>query len=91
MFPLFFSIVLSALFGFAAYSTYGLEAFLQSSWLNWVLSILITTGFLVSLMGELNDCLACKIKTRFTKVHWLETLCLHSPCIKRELNHMIHQ
>ena len=91
MFPLFFSLVLSVLFGTAAYSTYGLEGFMESCWIDVVLSSLILTGFAVSLVGEMNDCLACKLKTRFSNSQWLETICFHSSCKRSRLNTMIHQ
>jgi hypothetical protein len=90
MFPLAFSLILSVLFGLAAYSTYGTNVFTQSCWIELVMSSLIALGFIVSLLGELNDCLPCRLKSRFTNAHWLGKVCSNMPCIKQRLDTIIH-
>ena len=90
MFPLYFSLIISGLFGLTAYSIYGSEGFTQSCWIELVLSSLIMAGFLVSLSGELNDCLPCKLKTRFKNSHWLQALCSHTPCKEQRFDQMVH-
>jgi hypothetical protein len=90
MFPLLFGFILAGLFGLAAYITYGLEGFILYGWIDLVLSSLIMAGFVVSLMGEFNDCLPCRLKTKFRNIQWLEALCLRTPCIGHRINLFIH-
>ena len=90
MFPLVFSLILSVLFGLAAYTTYGSDGFTQSCWIDMVMSGLIVTGFIVSLLGEMNDCLPCKLKERFRNARWLDSICTHSPCIEQRLDPILH-
>jgi hypothetical protein len=89
MYPLFFGIISSIIFGVTAYTMYGPAVFAQSCWFYLILGSLMATGFLVSLMGEMNHCLPCKMKIRFKNSRWLETLCLHTPCTAQKPDPMI--
>jgi hypothetical protein len=86
MFPIIFSIILATVFGLAAYITYGLEVFVESSWIDLVIVTVVLTGFIVTLMGEINDCLPCRLKTKYRHIHWLEILCMHTPCREQGLD-----
>jgi hypothetical protein len=81
MLPVLFGLIAAMLFGLASYLTYGLEGLAHYAWIDTVFWSLILTGVVVTLAGELNQCLPCKLKLRFKNNNWLETLCERTPCI----------
>jgi len=91
MFPLYSSLLLSVVFAIAAYLTYGLSDLAHSCWIYWIISGLLLSGLVVTIMGEFNDCLVCRLKSKFRKIRWLETLYAQVPCREQGISLMIWQ
>ncbi|MBL3528542.1 MAG: hypothetical protein JMN27_11970 [gamma proteobacterium endosymbiont of Lamellibrachia anaximandri] len=79
MLPILFGLIAATLFGLFAVMTYGVENIIYYPWVEIVFWTLIATGAGVTVLGELNQCLPCKLKERFN-FNWLETLCQKTPC-----------
>ena len=81
MFPILFSLIAASLFGMASLCTYGAEGFIDNPWIIGVLLIIPMVGITVTLFGEFNQCLHCRLKAKYSNVRWLGTLCDRYPCL----------
>jgi hypothetical protein len=67
------------LFGLMSFMVYGLDGLAHSAWIDTVFWSLIVTGMMISLMNELGQCIACRIK-EFIKIPRIESFCREGSC-----------
>lgn len=81
MLPILLGLILAMLFGLMSFMVYGLEGLTQYAWIDTVFWSLILTGASISLINEVGQCIACRIRQRFN-LNLFEVFCSESDCAK---------
>jgi hypothetical protein len=79
MLPILLGLILAMFFGLVSFMVYGLEGLTQYAWIDTVFWSLIITGICISLINEVGQCLACRIRG-WLKLSRLHAFCAESPC-----------
>jgi hypothetical protein len=79
MLPILLGLILAMLFGLMSFMVYGLEGLANSAWIDTVFWSLIVTGMVISLINELGQCIACRIK-ELIKIPRIELFCREGAC-----------
>ena len=79
MLPILLGLILAMAFGLMSFAVYGLEGLTQYAWIDTVFWSLILTGIFISMINELGQCLACKVR-RWVKLGVFERICIQSTC-----------
>ncbi|MEJ2622201.1 MAG: hypothetical protein P8163_18710 [Candidatus Thiodiazotropha sp.] len=79
MLPILLGLILAMLFGLMSFMVYGLEGLSHSAWIDTVFWSLIVTGIMISLINELGQCIACRIKD-FIKIPRIDRFCREGSC-----------
>ncbi|MES9922616.1 MAG: hypothetical protein ABW152_00865 [Candidatus Thiodiazotropha endolucinida] len=62
MLPILLGLVIAMLFGLMSFFIYGLDGLVNYSWIDTVFWTLIAIGALITLINEVGQCLACRLK-----------------------------
>lgn len=81
MLPILLGLILAMLFGLMSYLVYGLEGLTQYAWIDTVFWSLILTGASITLINEVGQCLACRLR-KWLKSNRFEAFCSDSTCGK---------
>lgn len=81
MLPILLGLILAMLFGMMSFFVYGLEGLINYPWIDTVFWVLILTGTAITLINEVGQCLACKLKKRLA-IEWFEQYCSELVCAK---------
>ena len=79
MLPILLGLILAMLFGLMSFMVYGLEGLAQYAWIDTVFWSLILTGASITLINEVGQCIACRIRARFN-LNLFETFCTETKC-----------
>jgi len=81
MLPILLGLVLAMMFGLMSFMVYGLEGLTQYAWIDTVFWSLILTGASITLINEVGQCIACRLR-RLLNVSRFEAFCTETPCRK---------
>jgi hypothetical protein len=81
MLPILLGLILAMFFGLMSFMVYGLEGLTQYAWIDTIFWSLIITGASITLINEVGQCIACRLRKRL-KLNWFESFCTEAPCTK---------
>ena len=79
MLPILLGLILAMLFGLMSFMVYGLEGLIEYAWIDTVFWSLILTGTSITLLNEVGQCLACRLRN-WLRVSRFETFCTELRC-----------
>ena len=81
MLPILLGLILAMCFGLMSFIVYGYEGLTHYAWIDTVFWSLIITGACISLINEVGECLACRLRGWFSFSRF-DQLCARSHCSK---------
>ena len=81
MLPILLGLILAMCFGLMSFVVYGYEGLTHYAWIDTVFWSLIITGACISLINEVGQCLACRLRGWFKLSHF-DQFCTRSHCSK---------
>ena len=81
MLPILLGLILAMCFGLMSFLVYGYEGLVHYAWIDTVFWSLIITGACITLINEVGQCLACRLRGWF-KLDRFDQFCTSSHCSK---------
>lgn len=75
MLPFIYSLIAAVTLTVASYFTFGFDGIMDRPWIVGFTLMLILVGLVVSFLGELNDCVFCRLSAKFKNIHLFQEIC----------------